>query len=475
MTKISVVDVDAAVERQAVTALVVSDEYGKRVRPFVRADLFSAPGAQAVVRWWTEYWDRYGRAPGRDVQRLYEDHSPTMSEQQREWVERFLGSLSDEYEAAGLNVEYLFDRSMGYFREREMRTRAERVLGLLDRGRREEAEKEWSSLGEGAISAVGVGIDPFDPEVVRAVFDEEESRVTLGMGIDSLDRTFGEGKSGWLLACMGPMKRGKTYALVHVTFHALRRGYSVAFVSLETEEPDMAKRLWSLAWSLSSEGESLLFPAFDKRGEVVKRERRRPLLNKRNVLARVRKYRSVVGKRLRMKSFPMSGASMADVESYLDYLEVTEDFSPQVIVVDYLGIIRGQSGFSTRDNYDYNAKRLKGLAQKRRAIVWTGQQCNRSTLDKLNISVTDVAEDVRFLAHVDMLYGLNQTNVEKQEGTMRVVGLLHRHKRFNPGKHAKVLQQLDAGQFALDSRMVDAPRMKDRRGEEKLDDDGELD
>jgi len=75
----------------------------------------------------------------------------------------------------------------------------------------------------------------------------------------------------------------------------------------------------------------------------------------------------------------------------------------------------------------------------------------------------DIPEDIRVLANVDALYGLNQDEEEKEEGVIRLSVLMHRFRKFSRMKQVRVEQNLARGIFHLSNRIIDAPREK-RKG-----------
>jgi hypothetical protein len=105
--------------------------------------------------------------------------------------------------------------------------------------------------------------------------------------------------------------------------------------------------------------------------------------------------------------------------------------------------------------YNYNSMALKAMAQKRKAIVFSGHQATREALDKINSSATDTSQDIRVFANLDALYILNQSSKEADSNRMRISVGGHRHSQFKRTKQALVLQQFGAGQFALDDKEVD--------------------
>jgi hypothetical protein len=94
---------------------------------------------------------------------------------------------------------------------------------------------------------------------------------------------------------------------------------------------------------------------------------------------------------------------------------------------------------------------LKNLAAVKHCLVVTASQSNRKTLDKKDVKASDIAEDIRKVAHVDAMYSLSQTPEEKSKGTMRLGVVAHRWQDFNELSYVTVLQQLQTGQVMLDS------------------------
>ena len=75
-------------------------------------------------------------------------------------------------------------------------------------------------------------------------------------------------------------------------------------------------------------------------------------------------------------------------------------------------------------------------------------------MTKKSVESSDVAEEIRKLAHVDAMIALSQTSSEKRDGIMRLSLVAHRHKNFSETQQVMVLQQLGLGQTLLDSEIV---------------------
>jgi hypothetical protein len=466
-------EADSSVERQLLIGMIASDNFLKRIIPVYQPEFIQGQDVQRVARWVLEYYGQYSKAPGAMIQEIFEDKSRGLDDSVVEWLDALLTDLSGEYTRLGFNEQYLFDRSVQHFRKRKLTINSKQVLELLDVDKVDEAEEVWFDSMKIA-QADDLGFDPFnEDDAIRILNQDENVRVKMTTGIRSLDIMTGPLKSGWLILFMGPMKRGKTTALAHIAIRSWLLGLNVVFVSLESGDEDTAQRFWMAVGSLTTEDDNELdFPRFVTEGSpAVQFEKvTRPRVSRGSILRVINRSRGARVGKLKVKTYPAFSAGVEDIYRYLDTLEVYEHFSPDVIVVDYIGALADPRGLKGRDIYNHHGKMLKGLAGQRRAAVFSGHQGSREALEKLvTMRGGDVPEDIRLLAHVDLMYGLNQTEEEKEDMLMRINVVAHRWKRFTPFRQALVLQQMEAGKFWLDDMIIRAP---DPRGEPREQSEG---
>ena len=88
------------------------------------------------------------------------------------------------------------------------------------------------------------------------------------------------------------------------------------------------------------------------------------------------------------------------------------------------------------------------------SLMVTVLQSNRDSISKKSIEQENTGEDIRKLAHPDIVLGLNQTPAEKEEGKMRISTVVSRHSEFSFFKEVLVLQSLSTGQPLLDQCTV---------------------
>jgi hypothetical protein len=178
-------------------------------------------------------------------------------------------------------------------------------------------------------------------------------------------------------------------------------------------------------------------------------------LTKQKAKTYINGMKGMFGNNLRVLTMPINTTTSEDIKSELDNLEYTENFVPTVIIIDYADILGAeQSNLSGRERINETWLMLKNLAQTKHALVVTATQSNRKSLYKKFVTQDEVSEDLRKLAHVDIMMALNQTETEEELGVMRVGITVHRHKKSIEKQNVLVLTQTDVGQPMLDSERI---------------------
>jgi len=161
-----------------------------------------------------------------------------------------------------------------------------------------------------------------------------------------------------------------------------------------------------------------------------------------------KKHRS----RFKLCTYPNSTLTVREIERLLREWEREDGFRPDVIVIDYVDIMRPERRYDQfRHQQNELWMRLRALSQEWKCLVVTATQCASSGYDKELLRLSDFSEDKRKYAHVTAMYGLNQTVEEKKLGLMRINALVLRDEECNPNETVKVLQRLQIGRPVLES------------------------
>jgi hypothetical protein len=344
-----------------------------------------------------------------------------------------------------------------------------------------------------------------DIENIVEVFDETQSGLLKFPG--QFGEMLGPLERDWFIAIAGSMKKGKSWVLQEFAVQAVMSRLKVVFISLEMKAKDIHDRFYKRITAFSYYDEDVTYPVFDcvknQRGDcnyskrinkitlldddgsipefdpdskyrpctICRKDKKlkkqydlatwwetfqRPSYNLGMVAKNLKAFTRMYSKNnLRIKTYPKFTANVTDLKRDLDILEHTDDFIPDVIIIDYADILKPEYRLGEkRYMLDETWKTLGGLASERHCLVVTGTQTTRGSIYKESLTQDDLAEWIGKLAHVDIMLALNQTKDEKSNYRLRLGLLAHRHKSFQEDEMCLALQNLDVGQVLLDGEIT---------------------
>ena len=112
---------EGKVERQILIAMITNDHVAGSIAAIWKDEgLFRSKWANIVGSWSTRYYRKYEKAIAKDIENVYSSWSKaTQADESNKSLDRFLSSISDEYEELGkeVNAEYIIDTAGDYFNE----------------------------------------------------------------------------------------------------------------------------------------------------------------------------------------------------------------------------------------------------------------------------------------------------------------------------------------------------------------------
>ena len=218
---------------------------------------------------------------------------------------------------------------------------------------------------------------------------------------DTLNRELEGGLSAKELAMVvAPPGVGKSLYLVNQGVQALMQNKKVLYISLEMSEDKIAARFDSVMTLIAQK---------NLKGSLGLLQKRLGLFNEKFPKGQ-----------LMIKEVPTGLANINDIRSLLVQLHNYEEFIPDVILIDYLELLR-----PTRDGLaEYQAQQriseeLRGLAVESEVLVWTATQTNRQGRAVKLITDSELADAYGKIRTCDYAISLNQTEEEFDEGQMR--------------------------------------------------------
>ncbi|RLG17035.1 hypothetical protein DRN75_04200, partial [Nanoarchaeota archaeon] len=467
-----------------------------------------SPTARLLSSWCLDYYAKYGNAPKRDIEGIFAAQMKGLDRERVEDISEILSGLSHEYERGQFNFQYLLDQTYRYFQERNLRIFTENVTGEIVSGHLKEAERLASSYRPVEAGQVN-SIDPFSSasKIKEAFAERQKPLVRFGKALGRFLNQ--EMVRDAFVAFMGKEKSGKTWLLIEIAMRANRSGCNVAFF----QAGDMSESQYILRQSIyltkrphkekycsgvwvpvldckrnqfdecNKEERESLVGVFERDEEVNYESLQaayknnpdyKPCRNCKDIegtpwlvpcpsvaplswkeaYKAAKKWRKRYKKQFRLSTYANETLSVFEIKAVLDVWERSEEFIPDVIIIDYADLLTSDPdtrGLDFRNRQNVIWQRLRALSQQRHCLVVTATQAAASSYGKRLISMSDFSEDKRKYAHVTAMYGLNQTDEEKRLGVMRINQIVVREDDFSTSKPVHVLQRLQIGRPVLES------------------------
>jgi len=221
------------IERKIVEALILSEEFTKKVLPYLDPKILESDAARTITRWCLNYWNEYAKPPRENIRTIFYSHLSKLSKDMAEWIETVLASI---YASLASNedpdLDYLIDQSIQYLRKRRIIFQMNKAAECLERNEIDKAESAlWEGIDIDAQSEFGIPIDPFSedtfPKIQKAFAERADPLIRTPKALGKFwDREFYRGA---FVALMGREKIGKTFMLIELAMNAIRTGSKVLF------------------------------------------------------------------------------------------------------------------------------------------------------------------------------------------------------------------------------------------------------
>jgi hypothetical protein len=505
---IQVKTIDNRIERSILIGTIVSSAYLTSFCDlYTDPDYFRVPWSRTIAEWATLYFKKYRKAPGKDIQRIYEIRSKGSNSEDMENIGKFLQFISAEYERMNeINVPYLVDQTVQYFKERAIELLQDDLEAVIHKNDYEEAEKLILEFNK--IEAVNFDVFDLhkDNGTLSDIFHRQKEGCLveypgrLGKLINPLLRR------GCLTSILGGEKSGKSHFLDDIAFRALMNRKKVIVFDAGDMTPDqrkerIASRITMQVVNPFDAGE-ILVPVMDceknqtnfcqmkerscRVGIKVDKQylekdeippdyvpctfcsKERPHEYEPNAWYKYRNIEfmseeslkegwerfqtRIAGSQYKMICYPNSTLTVRRIEADLDRLEKTDDFVPDIVVVDYADLLVPENTrVDIRHQQDEIWRNLRRVSQDRHILLLTATQAPARSYGKKTLDKSHFSEDKRKNAHVTGTIGLNVIQEEKWRKIVRVNIVLKREGYFNENEYCSVLQCLEMGRFFLGS------------------------
>ena len=232
-------------------------------------------------------------------------------------------------------------------------------------------------------------------------------------GFQFFDKVLGGGwNSKALVVFQGRPKVGKSYVLGNIAARSFLIGNTTGLVTVELPERQYMKRI----------GASILNIKGDDYSKIINEDQTSIIKEKLKEL-----NEKPVGK-LYVKEFPTGGATAIDIENYFLRLESKNNCKFQVIVVDYLNLLRPIKDMNgLYEKIKAISEELRGVAMRNQWCIISATQVKRESVNDFDLGMDSVAESFGLIHTVDTLFGLMRSPLE---GRMKIKVIANRDNGY---------------------------------------------
>lgn len=405
-------------ERDLILGLIVSDDFCKEIIPILNPRHLEVEYARTVSTWIKKYYENFNVAPKKDIMKLYRANINDINDEAlQDNILSFIQKVDKDYDSmASFNTDYLIQESVKYLKSKSLKNLSQDIESYLMTNDVDKAESlltKYKKVEKGSGESVSI---LSDFETVLTSFTEEKDKLFSFNG--DFGKLVGDVHREDFISFLAPMKAGKTFSLIDAGIEAVKNGLKVVFFSLEMSRTQMVKRIWKTLSGQVTEDMTLEIPQFVENGNKFELDFKTVKKKASSILDVEKKQKSLKrlfrGGEFIVFAEPAYSLTVEKLETKLDDLEI-EGFIPDVIIIDYADIMAPSVKGEYRQQLDSIWKNLRALAQKRKAVVFTASQTNRSGLSG-PVELENIAEDIRKVAHITSMVSISRNKYCKEHG-----------------------------------------------------------
>ena len=453
-------------ERKLITILIMSDTACNKLLPIIDKHSTKTLYAGFICTWVREYFDQYKIAPKNVIQELFEQHRLGIRDEEiTQSISSFLESLANDYDEADYdNIDFFITNAEMYIRMNQVEYLQEQLDKAKSSGNVIKCESLIAGFKQKVIPE-SQGISLIDDPMSFAESFAEENTDPLFSFTGDLHSVLGGFHRGDLSAFISTSKAGKSWCLQGLAFAALANSCRTLVINLEMRDLELRQRYWRGLVNAPVTSGPIKVPFFRPDKETNES------IDSENVMWRVdhkivnmegvsftntndlmqRMKMRYKGGDIKLMSMPSYSTTWDDINAVLDNLEYYDSWVPSLLIVDYFDLMDA-------DEKDYRQKinRIWATGRKvaldRKIHVATVSQTNAQGNKNSELTLDSISEDQRKKSHVSMLCGMWADDNDRQNGIVRLKRLVGRGKP-ETFDGAIVLQNLDCGQWCIDSRL----------------------
>jgi len=428
------------------------------------------------------YISKYDKVPGEHTIDLVEQLQRRFPEQSS-LFNQIYEVITELQETS--NREFILSQASAFCRYQALKQGISSAIDHLDADTEEGVEQASLALA----SSLDRSFDLFDTgtllsDTSKSLRFLDASNMPFLCGIKELDDARLGPARKRLHLMVAPSGRGKSWWLVHLAKLALLQRKKVLYVTLELSEEEVCGRFMQSLFSIRKREQEIATQIFkqDDRGRFSSMSsvviKGRPHLEQPGIRQHlIAKVGSVLeGRRppLIVKEFPTKFLTIKALESFIEMLQASVNFIPDMICIDYPDLMALPTIGEYRHSIGSLYGQLRGIGVKQNIAICAVTQTNKAGATARLVTEVDSAESYEKIGISDTVFTYSQTKAEKALNLSRIY--VDKGRTDISKFEVLISQAYGIGQFCLHSvlkstsyeRFLDGPQ---GNNEEDFDDD----
>lgn len=442
--------------------LLFNEEYLRIVFPFLKSEYFRSPYLE-MFKIVSAFFSKFNERPSLDVIELGMEKFNLSEIDLKEYKTFFSELKSEEFSFNGKGLDWLIEETEKFCRDAAIENAIRKSVRVIT-GEDKQTSRDY--LPELLREAVSV---KFDRSVGHDFFEDYKKRYEyytkavekIPFDIDYLNKiTNGGITSKTLNIFVGGVNVGKTLTLCHFSTHYLKLLKNVLYITMEMSEEEITKRIEANLLDISIDHlKNMNFSSYET---LIKRARSQ--ISHGNLI---------------VKEFPTGMANITHFRKLLLELETKKNFSPDIVIVDYVNIcssarIPNDGRVNTYVLVKAICEELRGFAMENKVPVVTATQLNRSGFSSSDVSMTDVADSFGTAMTADLMISLINNEKLEKSNTIIMKQLKNRYgdatmnKKCYVGINRQKMRLYNVEQEEIDKSLLETEMEEDFSNIDKL-------
>lgn len=398
-------------EELVLTNLLSNDEYTRKVLPFLKGSYFSTPTTKLIYTEFVKYFSEYNVAPTHEALAHEISTIDTLTEMEYDEAIETIEELEQSKEPT---YQWLVDTTEKFCQNQALTNSIRNAINIIDGNDETQTKHAIPDLLKEALAVSfdsHIGHDYFEDAEERFEFYSlEEARIPFDLKLFNKVTNGGVPDKTLNILMAGP-NVGKTLVLVHLAASYLMAGKNVLYITMEMAEEAISNRIDANLFDMT-------VTDVENSSEDV-------------FFRKIKNLRAKTQGKLIVKEYPTSSAHTGHFAQLLQELRLKKNFVPDVIMVDYIGIMASaRVKLANTNSYHYIkaiAEELRAMGVQQKVPVWTATQTNRGGSTDTDVDMTDTAESFGLPATADFMAAVIRTDELDMLGQLMIKQLKSRY------------------------------------------------